>query len=346
MSNSMVIFTCVLGIISALPASGQMNPPITTLGDSADIVAIARLQDINEAGGTASVNVIVQIAVTKYLKGQSPSLNLVASIPAQGRRALGPMVMPRSAIGTVGIWFLKAGPDGYQILPRNRISYQEGDLYLPLTDTSTPAGTTTLDQQLIAYLVRWYQSLSPPTARDDFAFLISFEPGEPHNVTAQQVLSAVAPLIASDSQSQQLTGLIAALRVGSIPAMQTVMANMQTLSRSARFFDVIMGISFYPKDVTWIPVMQQLAEMHTTVQGMDAAGVGGTDKDIPEPRRCFRSWPSSSIVKTPELRSLLLHTSPEFRGSPTRGAMFPIAAPTARSGRPRHRRLCPGQSRP
>lgn len=278
MLSAKLLFTISATALVVVPVWSQANPSITVLGQTADVVVVARLLAIQDPGGMVTPNVTVQLGITEYLKGQTPSLETVASIPARGTKALGPMTMPSSAVGTTGIWFLKTTDGGYQILPRNRISYHYGDLYLPLTDASLPAGTSTLDDKLVDYLIRWYQSLPAPGMNDNFAFLSTFEPRGSQGRSPQQVVSDVAPLLQSSAESRQLTGLIAALRVGSLSAMQIFMANMQAMSSTPRFFDVIMAIGFYPKDASWIPVLRQLAEIHTTVAGVDGAGIAALSK--------------------------------------------------------------------
>ncbi len=273
-----LLFAIAVAAFLVSPAWSQASPPITVLGQTADVVVIAKLQAIQEPGGAATPDVTVQLNIVEYLKGQTQSLEIVASIAASGKRALGPMTMPPSAVGTTGVWFLKAADGKYQILPRNRLSYHSGDIYLPLTDISPPAGARTLDDRLVGYLVRWYQSLLTPSVNDNSAFLSTFEPRGSQGRPAQEVADDVAPLLQSSSSSQRMTGLIAALRVGSLPAMQVFMANMEAMSSTPRFFDVIMAIGFYPKDASWIPVLKQLAELHTTVAGVDGAAVAALAK--------------------------------------------------------------------
>jgi hypothetical protein len=269
-----LLFACSLSALFTAGLCAQEHPPITSLGQTADVVVIAQLRGIVEPGGKSTPNITIQLTVQQYLKGQTPSLNLVATIPARAPRNMQPATMPVSSLGAVGIWFLKTGSENYQILPRDNIYYHSGDLYLPLNDTSSAAGANALNDRLLAYLVRWYQSLATPGMMDTAAFFSAFGPGYLHGITTQQILIAVAPLLQSPVRSQQLSGLMVALRVGSIPAMQTVLANMRSLSEDALFSAVTESIGTYPKDAAWIPILRQLAEMHTDIPGMDAAAVG------------------------------------------------------------------------
>jgi len=166
---------------------------------------------------------------------------------------------------------------GYTILPRDRLSYQARDLLLPLVEPeglTPPSGT--LNEQLLAYLVRWYLSVPNPTPQEqrDFHYGVWswFNPSsEP-----REVIAAVAPLIASRSLTHHVSGLAAALNEGSVEALNTVLDELPTLRTNPRYTMLTdaIGMPRGKQDVTWFPVLRRLIAMHTDAPGLDNAAYG------------------------------------------------------------------------
>ena len=114
-------------------AWSQEKPPVTDLGRDADLVAIATLERVLDPPQD-SPNITVQLRVLRPLKGVSSSSTVFASIAARPPRAPGRTWVPPELVGNMGIWFLRSGPAGYEILSLDRRTYQGRDLFLPLVE--------------------------------------------------------------------------------------------------------------------------------------------------------------------------------------------------------------------
>ena len=271
------IFLSIIWTLCTPLAWGQLWPPITSLERTADLVVVAEVGQIVQPGGKTMANVTLQLQVAQTLKGGPVSSTLMASIVAQTQGAIGPVTFPAGMVGQTGLWFLKSGSNGYQILPRRKYPYAPGHLFLPLTGVpgSVPPADS-LDDQLLSYMVLWYQSLDHSKDLDDNPFLSSFEPWTADSPTPQQVTSAVQPLIASSSLREQIVGLTAALRVGSTSALNIVISQIPALQSQPQFLAITTAIGLYPKfkDQSWVAPLQQLVALHTDAPGVDASAVG------------------------------------------------------------------------
>ncbi len=301
----------VIGLVlgaCAPPARSQPDTAITYLGRTADLVAFATVERITETGGALAGDVTVQLRLTQVIKGQPSSLTVLASIAVQSTGGCGsgggggggaPCIWIAPAmVGKTGIWFLKSGASGYQIIPRRgRVPYYNFDnLFLPLTGPDTAAAPVVLnaaavDDALLAYQVRWFQSLADPDYRAvDEMFFSSFYLGNSEGPTQQQVLTAIAPLIGSSSPWQYAAGLVVALRVDSADAMTQVVNELSVLRSNPRFPEIVFAIGHYPvtgtKAPRWIAPLRQLLALHADIPGMDAAAAGalyriGTTDTLP-----------------------------------------------------------------
>jgi hypothetical protein len=271
-----ILFIIVFALY--IPAArGQAYPQITVMAKSAGLVVIANVNQVLETGGHATTNVTVQLEIVKTLKGTPTSPLLTARILALSHRIPTPVTFPPTMVGQAGIWFLQSGTNSYQILPRKKDGYSATELFLPLTGVSgSVSSTLALDDQLLAYLVLWYQSLDLSKIVNDTSLLSSLETWSAESPTPAQVETAVRPLIASSSVRQQMVGLTAELRVGSVDALNAVIDNLTTYQAQPQFPYITSAVGLYPmyKSVSWIVPLQRLLSMHTNAPGMDAAAAG------------------------------------------------------------------------
>ncbi len=251
--------------------NAQESPPIGTLGEHADSVFFATIDEILQPGGTVSSELSLGLHVTRALKGPALS-EAIVNIKAQAPRGLGPISISNEWVGKSGIWFIRKERDQLMILPRNRIRYQSRDLFLPVPDISPPDGT--LEQQLVIYQVRWYESLQQPGMDDDLTFLTAF-----YRVKPEEVPIYVKPLIDSRFPAQHAIGLTASLRYGSTDALNMFIDDIPSLPKDRRFGDILMAIGVFPhNNPEWIEPLQRMIALHRNVPGVEAAASGALMK--------------------------------------------------------------------
>ncbi len=199
----------------SLPGFGALlpgPPSLASLQKQADVIAVATLDSIDDSQGFEAV----QLSVTRIIQGQPGSLSIRALIPSPQTPTLGGSapakigLVPTSGIGSSGVWFLKNAVGGWQVIPLDSGTYQQLYTSFPV-DSTLPVPTGTVSQQLLAYLVRWYQSIPYPTHVDqDFRFF-----GGLDGVNPTDAATAIAPLLASPRADLYGLGLAASIRLGS-----------------------------------------------------------------------------------------------------------------------------------
>ena len=275
MFSAKFVFSSVIWALCAPSAWPQRLVPITDLGRSADLVTFAKVDQVLLAGGATSPDIVLQLQLLRTLKGAAPSSTVVAAVSAFSQHSPGPLSVSGSFVGSTGIWFLKGGTGNYRILPRAKFAYDASDLFLPLSGVGdSDAGPGDLDDLLLGFQVRWYQSLTDPTWMDDNMLLSSFEHWSADSPHPKQVLSAVAPLMKSSSPAQHAVGLAAALRAGSTDAMSEVIDELAVLRSNSRLGLILGAIGMYPKDASSIPLLQRIVGLHSDIPGVDAAAAG------------------------------------------------------------------------
>jgi hypothetical protein len=261
-----------LGYLASAAVQRYAPLPVSELGREADLVVVASVdQYTRNSAGTGG---IVQLRTRHVLKGQPTSVTLFAQVAPPSQNPKRGVSLDPEAVGGSGLWFLKNRPGGgYEVLQWERGSPSGRSFFLPVTEArvdTVPPGT--LDQQLLAYVVDWYQSASEP---DDLLLQISLEllgpPGR-HNPSREDALAAIAPLIASSSPAQHGIGLAIALEIGSSEALGTVVNEMPTLKSNPKIRRIVDALTDPGADHSgWLPGLQQLAFMHADVPGLDAA---------------------------------------------------------------------------
>jgi len=280
----------VIGLVLAACLPCAQATTITDLGHTADLIVVARLDRIDRKAETTSTGSrygTAQLNVIQVIKGSSASQMLQAAIVssrkpcfAAGGSGPGPCFslsadMPVST----GIWFLKSVEGAWEIIPKQLhgplITYD--DLFLPLTGNpgAVPAPGA-LDDRLLAYEVRWFQSLADPDIHSiDEPFYSCFQDRNSQSPTQQQVLRAIAPLIASRYPGQHAAGLVLALRFDSVDAMNQVVNELPALRSNPRFPEILSAIGSAPpggkKDPRFVVPLRQLIALHADVPGLDAA---------------------------------------------------------------------------
>lgn len=248
------------------------------LAQRADLVVVATIQQITDrelADGTSTET--IDLLAVRVLKGREAELPLIAKVVPGPRPAIG--ILPRSFVGTTGVWFLKENSGILEVLPLVREFFEGRDLFVPVQVTGqSPAPTGTLSQEVLAYQLYWYESLPYPTPTEDdlmFASLV-------HN-SGQDAGNAIAALRSWATPSHRIPGIAAAIRLGSSDAILQVARELETL-RSKSNFDLLSStirgyLGAMSLDV--VGALEDLAALHSDVPGLDdaigkalAAGVG------------------------------------------------------------------------
>jgi hypothetical protein len=260
-------------VCMSLPVMGALlpgPPSMAQLQKDSDVIVMATLASIDDSQGFEAV----QLDVSKVIQGQPGSLSIRAVVPPSSRPGLGNRtpakvgLVPRSLIGKAGIWFLKSGGSGWQVIPLDSGSREQIHTSIP-ADLALDAPSGTVNQQLLAWLVRWYQSLpSPPRVDQDFRLLRSLDAADPKDAKA-----AITPLLASLRTAQNGLGLAAAIRLGSVEALATIAQRTEELRSNPKLLQITdaIGLYFKPDGPPAIPALQQIAALHSDVAGLDAA---------------------------------------------------------------------------
>jgi len=147
------------------------------------------------------------------------------------------------------------------------------DHFLPVsTSLPAPDPTSTISQQLLSYLVGWYQGLPQPDSDDDAKLLASFDPGrvDMRVINLQDLLTAAAPLTGSVVLSQHVIGLAISIRLGSGDALSSVASELGSIGLNPEFPSIAGSISYYsPYDAPGIAILASLASLHSTIAGLD-----------------------------------------------------------------------------
>ena len=267
----MRLFSCLLCI--SLPVAGALLPgpaSMAQLQKESDVIAIATLASIDDSQGVETV----QLNVSRVIQGQPGSLTIRAIVPPSQRPTLGnesPVkigLIPQTVIGRSGIWFLKAADTGWQVIPLDSGTNEQMHTSIPV-DATAEAPSGSVNQQLLAWLVRWYQALPSPARIDqDFRLLGSLDAADPKDAVA-----AITPLLGSPRMDQCGMGLAAAIRLGSVDALSTIPQRTQGLRSNPKLSQIndAIGLYFKPQGLTAVAPLQEIAALHSDVPGLDAA---------------------------------------------------------------------------
>lgn len=251
--------------------------PIAVVAAQADVVTLATVTSV--AVGQSSRVATVTLTTTQSLKGQPGSSTLQAQVvlptyPIQPS----PQVIDTAGIeaaltASCGIWFLQLDPTGYRIIPTAAGYYSAEDLFLRQdcqSLASVPSGT--LNQQLLAYVVRWYEGLDNPDQGDERlqASFQSWKPGM-SVVAVADLLSGAAELTASTNLNQHAMGLVLAVQLRSDPALAQVLTEVDTLKTNPKFAYLTAAIAASQPDAGAVPALLQEVAMHTDAPGLDDA---------------------------------------------------------------------------
>jgi hypothetical protein len=239
---------------------GPIAPPI--LAEASDVVAVARLDQVNSAASPAAIS----LQVVRVLKGQPTSLLLLATLP-QGSQPTSAFLAGIQRNAT-GVWFLKMGTVGYTLMPLARGFYTSRDMFLPISDLQGAEPTGTIAHQLVSYELRSYESLATPNTTDDerlFASLIYNDGRDSSDLITSLANSAVP--------KRHAIGLAAEVRLGSPSAVTQVANELNVLSSNPGFGYILSSLSsFFPvQDPAAVEAFTELVNLHSSVAGIDAA---------------------------------------------------------------------------
>lgn len=260
----------VVAFVLAGSMASRAATSLTALGKSSSIVAVGTLTAFeDEPNGQFTLT----LSVASVLKGPAGTTTVVAELaPKEGSQ--GPYAIPASTrsslVGQTGLWFLSESANGYQVIPTQEGRSFPEEIFLPLRGsraTAVPPGT--LDQQLLQYLVGWYQSLPNPTVRDDMRCLDGLQSGS----TREDALAAADSLIHSVVVSSQVVGLTAAISLGSDDAVAALSASLKEIGSSPKFYLVTGALSalYQPHGAASIPVLKGIIDQHSAAPGINAA---------------------------------------------------------------------------
>lgn len=300
-------------------AVGQITVPIAELAQEANIAAIATVEQARETpGATAPERTLtVQLRLGQVLSGRPSSTTVVATLAEKCYMGGGgpghTCVSPSGMAGLTGLWLLKATDSGYQIVPIERLTHEPEGLFLPLRTPLNALQGEDLESILMAYAVRWIQSVDRSTypANDEEVYG-AFGPLTQARPNQEHVLAAIAPLLASNLPWQHAMGLVIALRAESADAMTQVVNEVSTLRLNPRFDEIMFAIGAYPtggvpgsKSPQWVAPIARLIAM-PEIPGMDASLAGALYRiGTPE------TWPLIAAVldsKDPTAQMIAVRT--------------------------------------
>jgi hypothetical protein len=298
----------------------QVTVPIAELARDASFVAVATIERATETQGATAPDRILtlQLRLGQVLIGQASSSIVIATLAEKcyaGGSGGGHICVTTSGTeGLTGLWLLKAGDSGYQIVPVERVTRSATGLFLPDAGPfSNAAGFVDVETLLLAYEVKWIQAAELNTnTHGDETIYGAFGPSLQARPNQAHVLAAIAPLLASPSPTQHAMGLVIALRAESADAMTQVVEEISTLRSNPRFDEIMFAIGAYPvggvpgsKSPQWIAPIARLLAM-PEIPGMDASLAGALYRiGTPE------TWPLIAAVldsKDPTAQTIAVKT--------------------------------------
>jgi len=274
----------ILGLLHTVCVFGALLPGPPSMADlqkQADVIAVATLTSIDDSQGFETVQLSITRIIQGQLGSQPGSLSVRALVPPPQFPMLGGEappktgIVPPSVIGLSGVWFLTAVDSRWQVIPLDSGTYHQLYTSLPV-DAALPAPSGTVNQQLLAYLVSWYQSIPYPTRVDqDFRLFGSLDAADPKDAAV-----AIASLIASDRADLNGIGLAAAIRLGSVDALSSVALHAEALRSNPKLRQITdaIGQYFKPQGPAAIATLQQIVALHSDVPGLDAAAGSALQK--------------------------------------------------------------------
>lgn len=259
-----VLLWILLQLAQTLGWAGFGGPiPVGVVEQRADLIVVARIQSITDGASSETV----QLEVLNVLKGEAPVLSMAVAVVSGPRPVNG--TLPQSFIGTTGVWLLKNNLSGYEVLPLYDGPFSGSELFIPVLDADrafVPTGT--VGHQLLAYQLRWYQSLPGPSRSADEQFFPSlvYEQGRDSG-------EAITSLRSSMSLHIRVMGLAAAIRLGSPDAVSQVVDDLEALRPSPNFHLILSTIRAFPPQQpdAAIKALEKLIALHSDVAGLDDA---------------------------------------------------------------------------
>ncbi len=257
--------------------SGPLS--VRTVGDHADLIVVASIEDVASATRSA---VDIRLRIARTIKGETPPSVLTVELkpsPMMSINAQRPEdVLPGSMVDTAGIWFLQRQGAGFRVLPLATGDFVDDEVFLRLRSPQIPepaavipdlpAAGDPVHQRVLAALVDMYLSTPEPagTLRDMVAASLGKE-------WLQDSLAAARVLLRSASAHHQVLGLLTMLRLGSDDALP-LLAERAAALRSHRMFPAItfaLGTEYRPNGESSIAPLLQLTSMHLGATDFDAA---------------------------------------------------------------------------
>lgn len=326
------VLAAIFGVVgSVVHGAGGGPVPLSTLRQQADVIVTATLEDVSDTGQTETV----VLRVVKVLQGQVTSLSVSAQwAPPAGKKL--PM-LPSTAIGTTGVWFLKTGTGVYQLLPLIEGPYRPQDAFIPVPDPAVVfSNSGTVDQQLLAYLASWYQSLSTPAIPDDQRLYISLTRG-----SQPDGLVTANTLVGSILARQHTIGLAAAIRLGSEDAISRLADEVPTLQPGQNFFWVLDSLRLYQPQSGASPApLERLISARSDIPGLDdAAGAAlqkfGTKAILPGMRLLLDSKDPNAQLRAARFFGYFTLFAQTDGSIPRTGVVGPLATAETRNFTPR-----------
>jgi hypothetical protein len=265
----------LMGLGTLFAGYGGAPRPITALGKEADVIVLATATSVRINKSETTATLVLRIVGT--LKRQTGAGSVPATVDLSGNSAQfvsSSEFFEKSVTGSSGVWFLRLDQAGYHVIPFNRGPVQPEYLFLredPRSLAAVPAGT--LNRQLLALVVKWYQGLTAPGLDADTRLLSSFHRGNPSmsDVSVSDLLLSANDLIGSAVQSQHVIGLALALQLGSASALTEVVTELDDLKGDAKFAYVVNAVATYSQGPESIPILIREIALHTDAPGMDDA---------------------------------------------------------------------------
>jgi len=256
----------VIVLLSLIPgltwASGDKPASLVGLASEADVVAVGIVKQV----GTEQDQQI-ELQLTNVLQGTPGSLDIVVNLAHSSGGMFAGGVLPSTATGQKGVWFLKASSAGYQVMPIFENPVRAREVFIPISDSALQPGDS-LGSQLLQYEVAAYRALSNPSVRDVSQLSAAILEAAPKDAAM-----AAASLQGSVSLDQHTMGLAISISLGSPAAVMQAVDEWDTIQASSRFGTLMTAIEGFPavRSIEAIAAFERLIGLHSDIAGFDRA---------------------------------------------------------------------------
>jgi hypothetical protein len=231
---------------------------------TSDVVVLARAQAVSHGLLQDSI----QLQVVHAIKGDAANVLQADFVPHADIGASGDWPAIGRG-GELGVWFLKAHGNRYDVVPLASGTYTSHDGFLPLTEGSLSLPVSgTVSRQILAYVVTSYAGQQSPGVPEDSFLMTSLATAD-----RTEALEASQSLIDSGIPGARVMGLAAQIQLGSDNALRSVATELTSLQGSAKFRHIRESIALFytPAGPASLQELDQLIAPHAAMPNLDDA---------------------------------------------------------------------------